>query len=50
MNQSHLYKDKRDVPFSDMQNKLDLFGIIEKVQGGGDLRWQEILDTEIIKY
>lgn len=33
-----------------MQNKLDLFQIIEQVIGGGDLNLQRILDTEIVRY
>lgn len=33
-----------------MQNKLDLFQIIEEVVGGGDLKFQNMLDTEIVKY
>lgn len=38
---SHLYREKTpdEVPFSDMQNKLDLFQVIDKVVGGGDLHW-----------
>ena len=50
--QSHLYKDKQDgeLPYSNFQNKLDLFRIIEEVEGGGDLAWQDLLDSEIVKY
>lgn len=52
--QSHLYKKKAmggsELPFSDMQNKLDLFQMIDKIMGGGDLQWLTMLDTEIVKY
>ena len=33
-----------------MQNKLDLFDVIDKVVGGGDLHWQSLLDNEIVKF
>ena len=51
--QSHLYRENKndgEVPYSNFQNKLDLFRIIEEVEGGGDLAWQDLLDTEIVKY
>ena len=38
------------MPFSDMQNKLDLFQIIDKVTGSADLKWQSLLNTEIERY
>ena len=45
------YKKKNEMPFSDMQNKLDLFQIIDKVaSGSSDLKWQSLLDTEIERY
>jgi len=59
MSYSHLYnKDAKEgaalkselghlVPFSDFNNKLNLFGIVSEVRGGGKGHLQNVLDTEV---